>query len=62
MRFPTTLTLEVYGTTFDVYVSFSSRKTFQVATPAGFRTIAKRDCKGVDNSDAILAAWKASRA
>ena len=62
MRFPTALTYEVYGVTFSVYVSFSTRKTFQVSTAGGFRTIAKRDCKGVDNSDEILAAFKASRA
>lgn len=63
MRHLTTLQFEVYGMTFDVYVMFGgSRKTYQVKTARGFKTIAKRDCTGTDNTADILAAWKAARA
>jgi hypothetical protein len=63
MRHLTTLKFEVYGMTFDVYVTFGgSRKTFQVKTAHGFKTIAKKDCTGKDNCNEILEAWKAARA
>jgi len=63
MRYLTTLQLEVYGMTFDVYVTFgSSRKTYQVSTARGYKTIAKKDCTGIDNTAQIFEAIKAGRA
>lgn len=63
MRYPTTLKLEVYGVTFDVFVTFGARrKTYQVSTARGYKTIAKKDCTGVDNTAQILEAIKQGRA
>jgi hypothetical protein len=63
MKYPTTLTLTVYGVTFPVYVTIgASRNTYQVKTARGYKTIAKKDCTGIDNTAQILEAIKAGRA